>query len=278
MRCNTVLINLSKSYPGLTLLLWLGINLVLPISQAAELKDIQRRGYLIVGVKDNLRPLGFRDESGELEGFEIELAHWLAEQLLGDAAAVVLQPLTNQERLSALLEDRVDLVVARFTATVSRSRLVDFSLPYYLDGTAFISRNGTWQSLADLKQETIAVLTGSDTIAVLRFHLPTAHLIGVESYEQAKALLETNQATVFAADVSVLVGWVQDDPQYHLLPMLLSAEALAVGMPRGLQYDDLRRQVNAAITQWQVTGTLAEQVFYWGLPTIGIPPTGLPDN
>jgi len=33
-------------------------------SRAAELKAIQKRGYLIVAVKDNLRPLGFGTRRG----------------------------------------------------------------------------------------------------------------------------------------------------------------------------------------------------------------------
>lgn len=271
MRDGYLRVNLQAVLTGL--MLWWVIGSIAPFqSQAAELEEIQRRGHLIVGVKDNLRPLGFRNETGELVGLEVDLAHWLAERLLGDANAVVLQPLSNQARLSALLEDKVDLVVARLTATVSRSRLVDFSAPYYLDGTALISRDGTLQSLADLRQQTIAVLSGSDTIAVLRFYVPTARLVAVESYEEAKTLLDTDQIAAFAADASVLTGWVQEYPQYyHLAPILLSTEALAVGMPRGLQYDNLRRQVNAAIAQWQTIGSLEARILYWGLPEAGVP-------
>lgn len=271
MRDGWLRVDLQAVLTGL--MLWLVIGLIAPFqSHTAELEEIQRRGYLVVGVKDNLRPLGFRDDTGELAGLEIDLAHWLAEWLLGDASAVVLQPLSNQARLSALLEDEVDLVVARLTATVSRSRLVDFSRPYYLDGTTLISRNGALQSLADLRQQPIAVLTGSDTIAVVRFYLPTARLVGVESYEEAKALLDADQVAAFAADASVLTGWVQEYSQsYYLAPILLSTEALAVGIPRGLQYDDLRRQVNAAIVQWQMMGVLEARILHWGLPEVGVP-------
>lgn len=254
---------------GLFSYFW-GWNPVSLSAQAAELTEIQERGYLVVGVKDNLRPLGFT-ESGTLRGLEIDLAHWLAEQILGDAQAIVFRPLTNSERLPALLDDEVDLVVARLTATGSRARLVDFSFPYYLDGTAFISNQSSVQTLADLQTQTIAVLEGSDTIAVIRFYLPNARLIGVASYEDAKMLLETNQAVAFAADVSVLTGWVQENSGYHVLPVLLSTEALAVALPRGLQYEALRQQVNQAIQQWQIEGMLVERVIYWGLPQAGVP-------
>ena len=69
-------------------------------SNAAEFKEIQQRGYLLVAVKDNLPPLGFRDRQGKLRGLEIELAQKLATDLLGDPAAVKFIPVTNRDRLS----------------------------------------------------------------------------------------------------------------------------------------------------------------------------------
>jgi polar amino acid transport system substrate-binding protein len=240
----------------------------LPV-RAAEWAEIKARGYVIIGVKDNLRPLGFRNAAGQLEGLEIDLARRIAQELLGDAAAVTFQPLANDDRIPALLEDQVDLVIARVTATPSRARLVDFSTPYYLDGTTFVTREA--QTLRDLAQQPIAVLSGSSTIAVVRSRLPEARLVGVASYEAAKELLDTHQVSAFAADATVLTGWVQEYPEYHLLPQLVSTAALAVAMPRGLQYEDLRQKVNGAIADWQVKGFLRQRVLDWGLPTEGIP-------
>jgi polar amino acid transport system substrate-binding protein len=238
---------------------------------AAELSEILKRGYLVVGVKDDLRPLGFRDRQGNLTGFEIDLAHYLAAELLGDPQAVKFQPLSNADRLPAVLDGSVDLAIARVTATGSRARIVSFSAPYYLDGTAFITRSATIQALKDLQQQPIAVLEGSDTIAVVRSLLPEARLVGVNSYEAAKALMDGGQAIAFAADASVLSGWIQEDSQYRLLPQMISAEPLAIALPRGVQYDELRRQVNRAIAQWQAAGLLKQQVLQWGLPAEGIP-------
>lgn len=238
---------------------------------AAGLSDIRQRGYLIVGVKDNLRPLGFRNAAGQLEGLEIDLAHQLAKALLGNEAAVQFQPLSNQERIPALLEGKVDLLVAQMSVTGSRARIVDFSLPYYLDATGFITLDARIQSIAALQQATIAVLKGSSTIAVVRSRLPQARLVGVDSYMAAKQLLESGQAQAFASDATVLTGWVQEFPQYRLLPESTDAEALAVTLPRGLQYDTLRQQVDQAIVQWQTSGMLRQRVLQWGLPEVGIP-------
>ncbi|WAL58657.1 transporter substrate-binding domain-containing protein [Thermocoleostomius sinensis] len=269
-----VLVNLSLTLAVLLMLNGMLNGLILR-SEAAELQDIRQRGYLVVGVKDNWRPLGFRGQDGELQGLEIDLARWLADRLLGNANAVALQPLTNQERLSALLNDEVDVVIAAMALTASRSRLVDFSTPYYFDGTTLITRHVALRSLTDLRQQPIAVLTGSSAIAVVRSYLPSARLVGVASYEQAKEMLDTHQVAAFAGDASVLAGWAQEYPDYYLLPQMLSTEALAVAMPRGRQYTDLRQQVNQAIQQWQLSGTLEQQILNWGLPEAGVPRVNL---
>ncbi len=236
-------------------------------SSAAELQEIQRRGYLTVAVKDNLRPLGFRDSQGNLQGLEIDIARRLAQDLLGKSEeSVRLQPTENSLRLLAVVEDRVDIAIADFTATESRARLVSFSLPYYFDGTALITKDAVIQRLSNVVKSKIAVINGSSTIASVRYLLPQAQLVGVDSYQAARLLLEESGAVAFAGDASVLTGWKQQDDRYRLLPTLIGAEPLSVVMPKGLQYDDLRRQVNYAISRYVSEGWLEARVNYWGLP------------
>ena len=121
-------------------------------------------------------------------GFEIDIARRLAADLLGDETAVEFVPVSNVERLDAVLEGRVDIAIAAITLTESRRRLVNFSDPYYLDGTAFLVYPATpadgnpsasqptqirqIQTLRDLRLSKIAVLNRSSTIAHVRYILP----------------------------------------------------------------------------------------------------------
>jgi polar amino acid transport system substrate-binding protein len=232
---------------------------------AASLAEIKQRGKLIVAVKDNLRPLGFTDEGGNLQGLEIEIARKLAEELLGSPDAVELRPTSNQERLNVLLEGEVDLVIANLTVTESRDRFVNFSRYYYLNHTAFIVKDPNLNQLGDIATGKIALLQGSSTIAVVRYHLPQATLVAVQSYQEAQSLLETGAADAFAADLPVLTGWVQQAPQYQLLRDRLPGGALAIALPRGLAYSDLYLKVNQLLSRWQISGWLAERIAYWGL-------------
>jgi polar amino acid transport system substrate-binding protein len=169
------------------------------------------------------------------------------------------------------LNGEVDLLIARMTITNARMRLVDFSLPYYIDGTSFITRDAAIQTLRDLRQQTIAVLNGSDTIAAVRYLLPLTPLRGVASYAEAKTLLDSGELNVFAADAAVLTGWVQTDSRYRVLPNLISAEPLAIVIPKGLPQASLRQAVNRSIQQWSETDWLRQQVTAWGLPIEGLP-------
>ncbi|WP_414528172.1 transporter substrate-binding domain-containing protein [Nodularia chucula] len=235
---------------------------------AAQMPEIQRRGYLNIAVKDNLRPLGFRDSDGNLQGLEIDLAKRLALDLLGKEDAVRFQPVANRDRLSVVLDQKVDLAIARVTATESRARLVSLSVPYYYDGAVIVTKDASVTQLSHLANRKIAVINNSSTIAQVRYYVPKAELVGVDSYQQGRSLTENNTVVAFAADASVLTGWVQQYPQYRLLPTKLSTEPLSVVMPKGLQYDDLRRQVNQAIAKYTAEGWLKERVQYWGLPLI----------
>lgn len=242
-------------------------------AKATELSKIRDRGHLIVGIKNNRPPFGFANSSGEIEGFEIDIARRLAAELLGDENAIEFVPLSNVERLSAVLDDRVDIAIAAITLTEPRRRLVNFSDPYYLDGTAFLVGNDI-QTLRDLRTRRIAVLNRSSTVAHVRYILPGAQLVGVSSYREGQGLLQSGQADAYAGDASVLTGWLTTQPEfanYSLLPNLISAEPLSVAIPKGTQHDELRSAVNQSIRRWYAEGWLQERVAFWALPSGVLP-------
>lgn len=249
----------------LTLLLCL-FTTFYPLLHATGTEISQKPTQLKIAIKDNIRPLGFRDNTGTLQGLEIDIAHKLAQELYGNPDAVELIPVANKDRLKVILEEKVNFSIARITATETRGRLVEFSIPYYLDGAGIITKNPNIKNLQNLTNETIAVLNNSDTIANIKYFIPNAKLLGTDSYQNAKTLIEQGQATAFAGDASILAGWVQESPEYHILPTLLTAEPLSIAMPKGLQYANLRLEVNYAIQAWKAEGWLENRLQYWGLP------------
>ena len=159
----------------------------------------------------------------------------------------------------------MDIAIAHVGVTTSRARIVNFSSYYYLDGTGLITKNTEIKDLTSLKQAKIAVLKNSATIAVVRNRLPHAELVGVDSYQAALQLLATEEVEAFAGDRTILTGWTQEYPEYKLLPARLSGVPLAIAMPKGLQYKELRRKVQTAIAHLKASGWLSARIKYWGL-------------
>jgi len=233
---------------------------------AAPPETAEADSQLVVAVQSGVPPLGFRGEDGQLRGLQVDLARRLAQRLRGSPQALELLPVANRQRLQAVLSGQADLAIAHVTVTAARSRLVSFSRPYYLDGTALVAAEPDVRERADLAGRKIALLQGSSAIAAVRHALPQAQLVAVDSYRAGLEALEADKAAAFAGDRSILSGWVDRHPAYRQLPGRLSTEPLGIVLPKGAQHAGLRQQVNAAIADWRRSGWLQQTVRQWGLP------------
>jgi polar amino acid transport system substrate-binding protein len=252
----------------LRIFLVLGLTLfcLTPYASAETLKGIRQRGRMIVAVKDNTRPLGFKDRAGRLQGLEIDIAQRLGTEILGQSDRVNFTPVNNQDRLQVLFDRKVDVTIARLGINRGRSRVVDFSQPYYQDGTGILTNSVKVRKLADLAGKTIAVIQSSVSSYPVANQVAGVKLVPVGSYEAAKRLLDEGEVVAFVADYSLLVGWVQEFPQgYRLLAEKLNVESLAIAMPKGIQHRELREFVTGALERWKKEGWLQERIRYWGL-------------
>lgn len=233
--------------------------------QAIPLNEIQKRGTLIVAVKDNWFPLGFRDGAGQLQGFEIAIAHQLATDLLGSNAKILFKPVQNAERLTAIASGSVDIAIANLTITENRQRLVMFSDSYYRSGTGILTPNARLNRLSTLSRKAIAVLQPSVTLPYLRSFLPTAQLQGVPSYQAALERLNARQVEAVVGDQIVLSAQAKQ-AGYYFYPTRLTVQPLAIALPKGVQHEPLRAAINDRLARWRQSGWLQNQQKVWGLP------------
>ncbi|BAQ61543.1 amino acid transporter [Geminocystis sp. NIES-3708] len=234
---------------------------------SASWEEINKKGELVIGVKDNLRPLGYRDSQGNLRGFEIDVARRLALELLGSENALKLIPLSNQERIQKVTDLEVDLAIAFITVNASRQRIVDFSDFYYLDGTGIIVKKVQINPNIRNFSGKIGILNNSRAIAQIKYNLPQAKLKEVSSYQQALEFLESGEIQSFAGDITILTGWIQENPDYQLLPTIFGGYPLAIALPKGRQYQELRDKINQVVRKLKQEGWLEERAKYWDLPT-----------
>jgi polar amino acid transport system substrate-binding protein len=235
-----------------------------PSADATPLDKIQKRGTLTVAVKDNWFPLGFRDSTGQLQGFEIAIARQLATDLLGSDQKVVFKPVQNSERLTAITAGTVDIAIANLTITENRQRLVMFSNAYYRSGTGILTADARLNRLSTLSQKPIAVLQPSVTLPYLRSFLPAAKLQGVSSYQAALERLNARQVEAVVGDQIVLSA--QKQAGYYFYPTRLTVQPLAIALPKGVQHESLRAAINDRLARWRQSGWIQKQQQIWGLP------------
>ncbi|MFB8028166.1 glutamate ABC transporter substrate-binding protein [Streptomyces sp. NPDC056465] len=100
-----------------------------------SLRKIRERGKLIAGVDQNSFQWGYRNpESRTLEGFDIDLVHAIAEDILGDRDAVIFRAIPTNQRIAALENGKVDVVVRTMTINCKRVGQVAFSTAYFQAG------------------------------------------------------------------------------------------------------------------------------------------------
>ena len=151
-------------------------------SQASDVQKIKERGVLRVGVKNAAKGFGFQDPStGEYTGLEVDLANKLAKQL---GVKTEFTAVTAATRTGLLDSGDIDCVIATFTITPERKKSWDFTAPYYTDHVGvLVQKSSNIHTLADLKDKTVGVATGSTSAKALVEAMIKAKLIPADSYD-----------------------------------------------------------------------------------------------
>ncbi len=251
------------------LLLVIGAQSITPAtSQAADLQTIRDRGYLIVGIKAHFAPMSFQTTSGEPDGFEVAIAKQLALDIFGNfgkSDTVRWKPLSNADRLTAVMSNRVDLTIAQVTATESRRRWVSFSSPYYFEVGAVAVHNPALRTLSELRGQSVAVLNHSSTAIALTEQFPEIRLRVVSSYREAFDRLQRGEVQAVAGDRLALSQSLTPLNGFRFLHSEIGLYPFAIALPKGVQYSALREQVNRSVLHLRQTGWLRENALKWGL-------------
>lgn len=196
----------------------LGACVAFTSANAAEgkLEAIKAKGQFVVGVKNDVPHYALLDQStGEIKGFEVDVAKMLAKSILGDDTKIKLVAVNAKTRGPLLDNGSIDAVIATFTITPERKKIYNFSEPYYQDaiGLLVLKEKG-YKSLADMKGANIGVAQAATTKKAIG---EAAKKIGVNvkfsefpDYPSIKAALDTKRVDAFSVDKSILLGYVDD--------------------------------------------------------------------
>ena len=96
-------------------------------------KKVMSRGELVVGVKADYKPWGFRDKSGNIVGMEIDMAQDVANAMGVKLTTVAVQ---SSNRMQFLEQGKIDLMIATMSDRADRRKIVGIVGPnYYTSGT-----------------------------------------------------------------------------------------------------------------------------------------------
>src|SRR6202022_78284 len=100
------------------------------LAQESQLDVVLKRDKLIVGTYSTSPPLAYVDDEGKLVGLEIDLAHQIAKDLLGDPNKVEFVVLQSDGRFPAALSGKIDFGLCSTTVTPDRAGRISFTHPY----------------------------------------------------------------------------------------------------------------------------------------------------
>lgn len=222
-----------------------------------DLSLIEQKGKIVVGVRDDASPFGFRDKNGVLVGYDIDLARILAQNILGNSSAVEFVPVTASNRIMKLNSGEVDCLIATMSITNQRQQILDFSVPYYMAGQAILVRSTSKAtSLRDFEGNKLIIVYGSTSERNLRSNVPEVTVLGYKTYNDAYKALKSGKAEGIVADDTILLNFALNDKSVKLLPKRYSKEPYAIAFRKGQQSARLISKTNYVIENLQSTGKL----------------------
>ena len=211
--------------------------------------DIMKSGELRIGVNPDSKPFAFYNKQGELDGYDIELAKYIAQYLLGTNKKIKFIPVTPNNRLLKISTNEVDIVIATMTITPQREEIINFSIPYDSAGQALLVRNTSKiSSIGDLSGQNVGVIWGTTAEKNMNALVPSANIIGFKTYVEAYNALKAGKIDVITSDDTILSRFVMEDNQVKLLPKRYSREPYGIGFKQGKGADKLKKSLDDAIS------------------------------
>jgi polar amino acid transport system substrate-binding protein len=216
---------------------------------------IAERKRLVVGVDQNTNLFGYRNpSSGQLEGFDIDVAREIARAIFGDPDSIDLRVVEADQRVPALKSGQVDLVVRTFSITCERKKEVAFSTTYFVANQRILAVKGSGiESVADLAGKRVCAVQGTTSLPALTGLDPRPSVFAVNNWTDCLVMLQQAQVDAISTDDSVLWGLKKQDPNVDLVGDSIGREPYGVGINN--EHTDLVRFVNGVLDQMRADGT-----------------------
>ena len=246
-------------------LLVLAATLSVNASAGDTLQRVIDFKVLKVGMSGNQPPMSMTNREGGLMGFDVDLAKALA-----DAMKVKLEivPMPFGKLLSALEDNKVDMVMSGLAITPERTEMVSFVGPYMMSGKSILTKNSTLAKIEaskdfNRKELKLLALSNSTSASFVKTVAPDAQLIEIASYDEGVAMVIDGKADALVADMPVCVLSVLRYPEAGLTTLERPLTVEPVGIAVSKDDPQFFNLVDNYLRAYEKTGILGKIRAKW---------------
>ncbi len=200
------------------------------------IEAVKQRGKLVIGLSTFV-PWAMLDKSGQLLGFEIDVAKKLAADM---GVAVEFVPTAWDGIIPALLASRFDMIVSGMSITPARNLTVNFTQPYAYSGLRVVANRKHEGKLASLEALnasgiTLALRRGATPVAYAQQRFPKARILQFDEEGAQIQEVVSGRADASIASEPLPSRAVAEYPQQLFIPFddLLNVTAEGIALRKG---------------------------------------------
>lgn len=246
----------------IVMIIWIMSVLVMIGCTGDASSEKGEKPVLKIGTSADFKPFEYFDEEGNITGFDIDLAHLVAEEL---GYELEIEDMNFDGLIGALQANRVDMVLAGMSANEEREKNVDFSIEYHRSGEMFLMKNDTEvRSLAELQGKIVGVQLGTIQEEGAD-QLSEEYDFTVKKIDSANVLIQellTGRIDVAYMDKEVASGFMEEHDLSGFDDPTTASPGMAIAFPKG---SELKDEVDRVLRQFMEDGTLKELKEKWNL-------------
>jgi glutamate transport system substrate-binding protein len=226
----------------------------------STMAKLQDEGEITIGVKYDVPPFGIKNpQSGEIEGFDVDLGKAVAKEL--GVRPRFIEAISDN-RIPFLQKGTADLILSTMTINSERDQEIDFSEPYYIArGRILVPKGSDVRGIEDLAGKRVCTALGSTYEETLRERPPKEDLRLVDTYSECLELIQNKAVDAVSTDDVILTGMIIQDDSLKLVGRTLTTEPYGAGIKQGDK--QFKQFVDGVISDYKQDGRWAASYQKW---------------